>query len=70
MLTLLKVIGLEQYEDVFRSECISGDLLLELNDDILEHEIGVTSRLHRLKLNGLISGKKSAKDILQPKNAS
>ena len=65
---LLKHIGLQKYKDMFQSEDITGDLFVELTDDMLEHNLGVTSRLHRLKLNRLISGKKSAMDVLQREN--
>ena len=41
---------MSKYKETFKSELINGNLLAELDDDILEKELGVVSRLHRKKL--------------------
>ena len=45
----IKSIGLEQYVENFREADMSGGMLLEASDGDLE-EIGVESRLHRVKI--------------------
>ena len=41
-------MDLTQYTEVFLREQISGEILMELDDEILKTELGVTSKLHRL----------------------
>ena len=55
--SLLKSVGLETYVEVFKAECISGDILQEIDDSVLSKELGVTSKLHRIRMMRLISGK-------------
>ena len=57
ILKLLDQLNLTTYKENFRREQIDGWLFMELNDDILQYELGVTSRLHRLKLIRVIEGK-------------
>ncbi len=64
MLDLLDKIGLAQYKGKFIEEKISGGLLSELDADILEHEMGITSKLHRLKLIRIIEGRESIELLL------
>lgn len=45
----LKGIGLDHHVSVFTKENISGDILLEATDDMLE-ELGVTSATEKLKI--------------------
>ena len=54
---LLKSAGLEAYIEVFKGECISGDILQEVDDSVLSKELGVKSKLHRIRMMRLISGK-------------
>ena len=44
---------MSSYKDAFKKECISGCLLIELDED----ELGVTRRLNRTKLMKLIEGR-------------
>lgn len=55
---------LPQYTETFAEEQISGELLLELTDDMLEQELFVTSKLHRMRIMKLIHGVYSAQGIL------
>ena len=48
--------GLEQYLGVFKQERIDGGILSLLGDDDLRLELGMDSRLHRLRLMRIISG--------------
>ena len=68
MIDLLEILGLKKYKNVFMSEEISGALLQELDEEILEMELGITSRLHRLKLLRVIDGRQPLDELF--KNAS
>ena len=59
VLELLQHSGLSQYRGSFIREGMTGDILLDCDEDILENELGVTSRLHRIKLMKFISGQHS-----------
>ena len=54
-----------QYQDKFVQECIDGGILLELNEDTLEKELGISGRLERMRLMRIIRGERSAKSILE-----
>ncbi len=49
---------------------ISGEILLECDEDILENELHVSSRIHRIRLTKLINGKVSARNVLSRATAS
>ena len=55
--SLLKSVGLDAYVEVFKAESISGDILQEIDDNVLCKELGVNSKLHRIKMLSLISGR-------------
>ena len=57
MISLLKSVGLDAYTEVFKTECISGDILQEVDDNVLDKELGIKSKLHRIRMRHLISGK-------------
>ena len=48
---------MSSYKDAFKKEQISGCLLIELDEDVLETELGVTRKLDRIKLMKLIEGR-------------
>lgn len=50
---------MSQYKAIFEEEAIDGALLLELDETILEKDLGITSQLHRKKLCLAIKGKSS-----------
>ena len=52
---LLQSKGLQQYREVFEKEHIDGEILCELDEDILREELGVASRLHRVRIMKLTS---------------
>ncbi len=62
---LLDAMELGHYKDTFSRECVSGEILLECDDDILREDLGVASRLHRLRLAKIIDGRHSAASILE-----
>ncbi len=55
MQRLLDAMGLPQYKKAFSDEWVDGEVFKELDDESLI-ELGVTSKLHRLKLKNVISG--------------
>lgn len=56
ILCLLDVMGLRQYRDHFKVEQVNGEILSECDDDMLTHDLHITSKLHRKRLIKLISG--------------
>ena len=65
VLTLLERLNMSAYKEVFEEERIDGQILLECDDEILSTELKVTSRLHRIKLKKIISGKQSVQELLE-----
>ena len=55
---------LSQYKETFLKEQISGDILLQCDNQILEVELKISSRLHRLRLMQVIDGKVSVQQLL------
>ena len=54
---LLESMGLQQYKEVFEKEQINGEVLIELDEDILKEELGVSSRVHRIRLMKVINNR-------------
>ncbi len=46
----LDTVGLPQYKESFAREAVDGEVFMFLDEDILCHELGVNSRLHRVRL--------------------
>lgn len=61
---MLKDMGMTAYMETFYREGVNGELLLELNDTILERELGIVSQYHRIKLIQVISGMQSVKKYM------
>lgn len=49
----LTELNLKQYVETFRSEDIDGRLLVQMDDAMLEEDLGITNSLHRLKILNL-----------------
>lgn len=58
-------MDLELYADKFYQEKVSGEILAEIDETVLQEELGVISRLHRLRLLKVMTGAHSAQNILQ-----
>ena len=56
VLELLDVMGLKQYQEKFRTEQVTGEILAECDEQVLTDDLGVTSKLHRIKLIKVITG--------------
>jgi hypothetical protein len=64
VIKILESLGLDRYKDQFITEQIDGHLLLSLTDEILEHELDIKSKIHRIKIMRVISGKQSIADYI------
>ena len=62
---VLRGMHLSQYIQRFEDEDVSGELLCDIQEDILEDDLGVKQKFHRLKLMKLINGHYSAEKILK-----
>lgn len=58
-------MDLGQYKDTFTKECVSGEIMLECDNDILQCDLGVVSRLHRVRLMKVVTGKHSAASLIE-----
>ena len=50
ILEVLDAVGLSQYRHAFAREVIDGEIFAVLDDDTLADELGVTSKIHRMRL--------------------
>lgn len=60
---MLHALKISRYAEEFTKEDISGWVLVNCTEDLLEKELNVTSALHRMKLMQVIRGKTSAKAL-------
>ena len=68
ILQLLEAMKLEKYHDTFIQQEIDGQLLADSCDElVLEHDLKVSSKLHRARFLRVIHGQRSAVTILQEK---
>ena len=47
-------MGLDQYQEVFQREAVDGGILSECNEYVLQHELGVVSKIHQIRLMKVI----------------
>lgn len=64
VLQMLDKLGLSRYKDIFEAEQITGSLLMELDNDLLEQDLGITTKIHRLKIMRVIDGKQSLNELM------
>ena len=57
-------MGLKQYQNKFKEEQMNGELLSDCDEDVLKNDLGVASKLHRMRLLKVIVGRHSARSIL------
>lgn len=62
---MLEMMNMKKYQDKFAQEGIDGAILMEVEEHTLETELGVTSKLDRVKLMKIIKGERSAKSVLE-----
>ena len=63
--SVLKNMNLCKYLKSFSREKIDGELLSKCDEEVLQHDLNVTSAIHRARLMGIITGKVSASNILK-----
>ena len=56
VLDLLDAMGMKQYQDKFKQEQVNGEILSECDEELLSSDLGVTSKLHRMRLMKIITG--------------
>ena len=61
---MLEAMKLGQYKEGFLAEEISGEILVECDEEVLQHELGMSSKIHRIKLMKVITGQHSAKAFI------
>lgn len=61
---MLERLNLDQYKDTFQAESIDGSLLSELDEDTLQNELGMASKIHRKKLLLVIQGKQTYQHLI------
>ena len=52
-------MGLSEYKEHFIKEGITGSLLSDFDEEILETELNIKSRIHRIKLMRVMDGRQS-----------
>ena len=58
-------MSLGQYIEHIERELVTGDVLLECDDEVLKDELGMKSKIQRIRLMKVITGQHSAKDLLK-----
>ena len=66
ILDVLDAINLSVYKESFQKELIDGELLSEFTEDMFI-ELGVKSKIHRLKLMQVVKGRKDVSSVLNKK---
>ena len=56
---------MRKYQKEFARESIDGMILVECDEAVLQHELGVNSKQDQIKLMRIISGQQSALSILK-----
>ena len=59
------MMGLARYAQTFKEERIDGNLLFDLNEEILEEELGMSEKMHRMKLMMVITGQQCVTDYIK-----
>jgi hypothetical protein len=50
-------MGLKSYQEKFEQEQVNGEILSECDEEVLKTDLGISSKLHRMRLLKVISGK-------------
>ena len=66
VLQILKEMNMEDYHPLFARQQINGEVLSQCDDRFLQQELQIKSKLHRIRLMGLIKGQTSARSLLDP----
>lgn len=61
---LLHQMNLPQYQEAFLKEQVTGGLLAQCTTEMLQTDLGVTKKIHCLRIHRLITGETSAAALL------
>ena len=61
------MMGLARYVHTFKEERIDGCLLFDLDEGILEEELGMSKKIHRIRLMMIITGRQCVTDYIKYK---
>ena len=53
---ILNKMKLNDYIEIFEKECVTGEVLVDCDEDMLKVELKISNRLHRMRLMSLIKG--------------
>jgi len=56
---MLNLAGLSQYKEIILAEHVNGEVLADCDDNILERDLGIKSKIHRMRFLTVIQGKAS-----------
>ena len=59
------MLGMTKYRETFAQKSIDGMILAECDEPILQNELGVSSKVDRIKLMKVIAGEYSALSIIE-----
>ena len=62
--TVLEGMNLGQYTAIVEEETLDGEIFMELDEDTLTKELGIASRIHRVKVLKLITGDYDAQTFM------
>ncbi|XP_064395371.1 uncharacterized protein LOC135342551 isoform X2 [Halichondria panicea] len=65
ILSLLAALNMSQYQKVFLTEQVDGEILCECDDEVLRTELSVTNSIHRKKLMSIVNGSQSSVCVIQ-----
>lgn len=57
VLDLLDFMGFKSYQENFKREQVNGEILCECDEEVLTNDLGISSKLHRMRIMKVISGK-------------
>ncbi len=61
---LFESMKLGVYTEALQREQVSGDILREFDQDVLRDELGISSRIHQIRVMKVIHGQHSVKQLL------
>ncbi len=57
-------MSLGQYREHLERELVTGDILVEFDHEVLKDELGIKSKIQRIRVLKVIHGQHSARDLL------
>lgn len=54
---MLDFMGFKLYQENFKREQVNGEILSECDEEVLTNDLGISSKLHRMRILKVIYGK-------------